>query len=350
MSDEPRDHPAARAWRCARPDACPAVLVEQLRKERPNATLGRPRRGVFRLHHGRDTAPTIAKRKPRESLQTEYLIYQRVLPQLPLPPVRCLGFVADEDPERAWMFLEDVGGERYQSGRHDHRVVAARWLGNLHSFGTRTSIRALLPDRGPNHYLRALRWSCTQISAHLSGDHLAADDRRILLETLRALAMLEERWEMIAAWCDAMPHTLVHGDFVDKNCRVRKAAGHGLELVAFDWETAGWGVPAVDLATNAFGVHGVALERETYTAEIRQVWPGLGRMELEHAVRVGDAQRLVAAIQWSCETLVLRGIVQDDLRVYLPHLERAVRLVRGNDARRRGDGAARREAVREPAA
>jgi hypothetical protein len=280
-------------------------------------------------------------------LEHEHIIYRHVLPQLPIPPVRCLGFVADPDPERAWLFLEDVGGQRYEKGRHDHQVLAASWLANVHAFGMRSSMRLLLPDRGPAYYLSELRASCSELGAHLGCDHFSVEDRRIMRAALRALTALERRWNKIDAWCDAMPHTLVHGDFVAKNCRVRAVGVGDLELVAFDWETAGWGVPAVDLARNAF--RGVALDREMYAAAMRDAWSGLGPLELDLAVRIGDAQRVIAATRWACAYLVYPWIVQGELRLYLPHLERAVRLVHDNGVRRPRTQAAATEAVRTPA-
>jgi hypothetical protein len=334
MNDELREHPAVRAWRRARPDASPPVRVERLSKERVNGAAAKRRTGVFRLYNGPDVAPTIAKRRLRESLEAEHVIYQQVLPELPIPPVRCLGFVGDQDPERAWLFLEDIGGERYEKDRYDHQVVAARWLATLHTFGMNRSTRALLPDRGPNHYLGELRCSCTEISSHVGRGRFNAHDRRILIAILRALSALERRWDKVEAWCDSMPHTLVHGDFVAKNCRVRKPSTGDLELFAFDWETAGWGVPAVDLASNAFTVHGIALDRARYAEEIGDAWPGLGKLDLERAARIGDVQRVIAAIRWACAYLMYPWIVQAEMRFYLPSVEQAVRLVGDNEVRR----------------
>jgi ABC-type multidrug transport system ATPase subunit len=345
VSDKLGDHPAAQAWRRARPDTSRPVLVEPVKKERLDGTLGKPRTGVFRLHHGQDIGPTIVKRRSRTCLEAERTIYQRVLPQLPIPSVQCRGFAAEQDSEGAWLFVEDVGGERYQNARSEHRILAARWLATVHAFGMNPSIRALLPDRRPSHYLAELRWSFTEISSHLAGNRFSTDDRRILVAILQALTELESRWDRIEAWCDAMPQTLVHGDFVAKNCRVREAGTRELELLAFDWETAGWGAPAADLASNAFGIHGVGLDRKTYAAAMRDAWPGLRQRELERAGRVGDAQRVVAATRWSCERLAYRTVVQDDLRLYLPYLEQAVRLVRRSDVRRPSNGADPSKAV-----
>lgn len=333
MSDELHDHPAVRAWRQARPDGSPPRLVETVRKSRSRAT--------FRLHHHDDDVPTIAKRRWQECLETERNLYHQVLPQVRIPSVDYLGFVDADEPDRAWLFIEDVGGESYRNDDPKHRVLAAHWLAKVHSFSIDASTRELLPDRGPNRYLSDVRSSCTEISSHLRCDHFSANDRRILLATLRALLELEKRWGTVEAWCDDMPRTLIHGDFVAKNCRVREDETGQLELVVFDWETAGWGLPAVDLATNVFcRGGGVGLDRAIYAEAMRDVWPALGQLELERAARIGDAHRVVAAIQWACESLVYPWVVQAEFQFYLPHVEQALQLIRGDSARRTGNGMA----------
>ena len=37
-----------------------------------------------------------------------------------------------------------------------------------------------------------------------------------------------------------MPFTVVHGDFTEKNIRVR-TTGTGIAILPFDWGNAGWG-------------------------------------------------------------------------------------------------------------
>jgi aminoglycoside phosphotransferase (APT) family kinase protein len=43
-----------------------------------------------------------------------------------------------------------------------------------------------------------------------------------------------------------MPQTLVHNDFAARNIKVRNGQA-GTTLLPFDWEKAGWGIPAADL-------------------------------------------------------------------------------------------------------
>jgi hypothetical protein len=332
MSSELHDHPAVRAWRRAQPNASIPVRVERLTRGGSNA--------VFRFYHGADASrPTIAKQRWRAGAQTEHIVYEKVLPQLPIPPVRCLGYADDDDPARAWVFVEDVGGGPYQRADREHRVVAARWLAGAHAFCMTGFGRAVLPERGPEHYLQLLRAAATMIESHLRADQFQGDDRQILFAVACGLAELENRWHRLESWCGAMPRTLVHGDFVAKNCRIGGSAGSDVRLLVFDWETAGWGPPAVDLATNALGDQGLSLHYTTYAREIRAIWDGFDAKELGHAIRVGDALRVLAAIKWGAVSLSHGWAPRDEMRFYVAPLARALRLV-GTGAARRPRGAA----------
>jgi aminoglycoside phosphotransferase (APT) family kinase protein len=70
----------------------------------------------------------------------------------------------------------------------------------------------------------------------------------VLEDVLAQLERLSPRWGELERACDGAPETLVHGDFVDHNARVLDAPA-GPSFLAFDWEKAGWGVPAEDLAS-----------------------------------------------------------------------------------------------------
>ena len=56
--------------------------------------------------------------------------------------------------------------------------------------------------------------------------------------------------ESIGDWSsivDRSPHTLIHNDFNTRNIALRRTDG-GLELCAYDWELATFGIPQSDLA------------------------------------------------------------------------------------------------------
>jgi aminoglycoside phosphotransferase (APT) family kinase protein len=65
-------------------------------------------------------------------------------------------------------------------------------------------------------------------------------------QILLDLAGIEARWGSIEEICRDSPSTLVHGDLAPKNLRFRMKDGK-VSVLPFDWEIAGWGVPAVDL-------------------------------------------------------------------------------------------------------
>jgi aminoglycoside phosphotransferase (APT) family kinase protein len=125
---------------------------------------------------------------------------------------------------------------------------------------------------------------------------------------LRRLGRIETRWEETCSGCASLPRTLVHGDFSRKNSRVR-ATLDGPELVVMDWETAGWGSPAADLAnwsrpsrSSPNGWRGtVALD--AYATAVADAWPRVTPDDLEHQARIGTLFRLVAAIRWASEAL-----------------------------------------------
>jgi Ser/Thr protein kinase RdoA (MazF antagonist) len=109
--------------------------------------------------------------------------------------------------------------------------------------------------------------------------------------------------------CDRLPRTLVHGDFVPKNFRVRHG-GMGPSLVVFDWEVAGWGLPAADVAECA--------DLTAYAATVGPAWPHLNDKDIGQLAFLGKVFRLVCALSWASVSLVSgrprRGLVQ--LRVY----------------------------------
>jgi hypothetical protein len=64
-----------------------------------------------------------------------------------------------------------------------------------------------------------------------------------------------------------------------------------------DWEKAGWGVPATDLAECVGDP--VCADLTVYRSEIQASWPGLGLPELERLKTVGTIFRLIDAVLWT---------------------------------------------------
>ena len=117
-----------------------------------------------------------------------------------------------------------------------------------------------------------------------------------------------------------MPPTLVHGDFRPKNAYVR-AGANGLDLFAIDWETAGWGVPAVDL---------IGIDLPTYWSVVQPSWPDVRLEDVRRLAAVGRVLRPLAAIRWVSPELAydaLACLVRPTtwLRTYHGRLADAVR-------------------------
>ena len=141
-------HPAFVAW--SRMAECPAPpeRLEVLRQGNKSAT--------YRLvGAGPDGTTVIAKRVRTPKALIERTVYEHILPRLSLTTPRYYGFTAD-GAEYAWIFLEDVGAERYSETDPAHLALAARWVGSLHTGATLIDAARALPDGGPARYLEYL--------------------------------------------------------------------------------------------------------------------------------------------------------------------------------------------------
>jgi hypothetical protein len=111
-----------------------------------------------------------------------------------------------------------------------------------------------------------------------------------------------------------------------------------LNLVAFDWEMAGYGIPAPDIAeVSGRGVPRRRTSRELRDSElvdywtvVRQSWSGLNLTAIKELAELGAVFRSILAISWETESIgrgwwpigELRGY-QVDLAVALEHLRLA---------------------------
>jgi aminoglycoside phosphotransferase (APT) family kinase protein len=90
-----------------------------------------------------------------------------------------------------------------------------------------------------------------------------------------------------------MPRTLVHGDFVGKNVRVRKGPT-GSTLLPFDWESAGYGVPAADLDR---------LDTAVYYSTISEFWTSLRLEDVQQLAKYGRISWLINFVFWAAPNL-----------------------------------------------
>lgn len=317
------DHPAAIAW--AQTGACLSNLRAVVSVERRHVSLRKS--SVYRLDGaGEKGTAVIAKKCPQQYGMLERTIYERVLPNLLLPYPRLLGMAGDDDGISCWLFTEDAGNEAYSPADSTHRIVAGRWLGALHASTTALPPDVLLPDRGPTHYLRHLRSARDTIRDNLTNPALDREQRRQLQRIVSKCEFVEQEWWRIEQFCGGMPETLVHGDFVGKNVRVRSGAS-GTEVLPFDWEHAGRGVPAVDLAQAAFSSTGFLAnpDLDAYWETVQ--WTRLGFEAVKRLAVYGTVFRCLAALSWESQRLAYEWVEWPvkNMALYEAELVEAVR-------------------------
>jgi hypothetical protein len=254
------DHPAIRAWAEIAGTSIGSVEIKVLKHRSASQ--------VCRLNGlGPEGANVIAKRCPKPKALAEYRIYQQVLPHLPLTSLRHYGLVEEKGTPFCWSFIEDAAGVPYSLESLEHSTEASAWLAVLHTSARGVAQHLALPDRGPLHYLHCLRSGRDQVRQTLTSARLGQEDLTVLAALATLCDAVEAKWPWIEDLCSGAPTTFVHADLYTANIHVRTFPG-GITIVPFDWESAGWGVPAIDLA-----LEGVDLD--TYCAMAGMVESGL---------------------------------------------------------------------------
>ncbi len=243
-------------------------------------TLKAPHRksAVLRLlGAGPDGRSVVAKRAARDSIEIEARVYRDVLAHLPVSATRLLGTAPDGD--RSWLFLEDAGETPFDSGLASHQNLAAVWMARVHGGARELSQVKELPDRSPSHYWALLRAVEAVLRETLGNPALSNEEIAVVEDVLEACDGLASKWHRVAAQLDQGPLTIVFGGFSSKNARVR-ASADGPVLMPFDFESAGYGCPAIDL---------VYPDRDAYVEEARGWWSGLDGGEFDRLQGIGRA-------------------------------------------------------------
>jgi aminoglycoside phosphotransferase (APT) family kinase protein len=108
-------------------------------------------------------------------------------------------------------------------------------------------------------------------------------------------SLLQARWEEVGAFCKTVPETLVHNDFLGKNVHVRNTKS-GLELLVFDWEMSGRGIPASDLFW--LFEHAPEASITRYWEQRRQFDTGIALQDIEYLFVLGAMFRVMDAVEW----------------------------------------------------
>jgi hypothetical protein len=294
-------HPAVRAWSTLHGEpACPRGL--QILKF-PRGEFDKSL--TFRVAGiGPARASVIAKLSRTHVARLECLIYRDILPRLPIPRLEFYGTIPSEVQGLDWVFVEDAGENQYARDDPGDRRLATEWMAALHTSAANVPEFEELPDRGPAHYLEHLKSARRQIAASRLNTALLRDQRAILDRADFYLESYEASWNELERLCRSMPSTLAHGDLARRNTRFRVDA-NTRGFVAFDWEMAGRGVPAPDLASSLIRKFPSLLS--TYFCNVREAWPALNFEDILRMAAVGRILRVIAAIDWASVSLLFEN-------------------------------------------
>jgi aminoglycoside phosphotransferase (APT) family kinase protein len=209
----------------------------------------------------------------------ERTFYRDLAPRLSVSMLRCFGSHEDEDGS-AWLVLEDAGDHEPSMESPRSRARLTEWATSLHVRSASLAHESI-PDGGPEHFRRRLDVAMACLASRLETEH-DRGDREILERCLERCEQLVELWPSFERVCAHFPSTVVHGDLVEENLRLRTGPD-GPALVALDWEKVGWGVPAVDL---------VRVDPELYWSKAHG-WLGGTRDEFERLLLVGRIFRVL---------------------------------------------------------
>ena len=296
-------HPAVRAWSLIGPARVEPGSITVIKPWKQNGILGTYKSGVYRLEGvGPRGSAVIAKRCPCHTARVERLMYEEFLPHLALPKLGFYGGVDEPDGESCWLFLEEALGEGYSPLNSEHRALAACWLAALHTAGQNPGWKTRLPDRGPEQHLHMLRSCRAKVREHFTNPSLPSDGVPVLQAVAEQCDLVEARWPELESICQVVPQTSVHGDYVVKNLRVRRAAD-GLQLLVFDWEYSGWGAPGTDLAQ--YTGHVASPDLAVYQSSLPVGPRRPDETEVQGLAECGRLFRVIETMYWTSLSLVL---------------------------------------------
>jgi hypothetical protein len=283
-----KEHPAYLAWRELQFGNAIPERIEIL-KGKLHKYPQRNNRLVYRLVGvGSNGYSVIGKLCERDKALIEKTIYEEILPQLPITSLNYYGTMEAANREYCWIFLEYVGERAYSRHSEEHRQLGAHWLAQMHTSTSHKDLPVYLPDKGSRHYLKRLRSARNGILQHLTNHVLQPDVLATYKNIVDQCDLLESHWAQLEKTCEEIPQTLVHGDFIARNLRVRDDEV-GMTLIPFDWGEAGWGVPAPDI---------MHVEVHAYWSMARNHWPWLNAKAVQRSTIIGKIFRCLDAINW----------------------------------------------------
>jgi phosphotransferase family enzyme len=315
MNRDFHSHPAVEAWiKLDSGNPVPSRIIELCANEKQGKTT---KSSVFKLEGSlTEDIAVVAKRCSLETAHAEWLIYEKILPKLPMTTLRFFGYV--ENRGEHWLFIEFAGGRPWVLSNPVYLDLSVKWLANMHYSSSQIQELLLVPKKCTDHYLSQQRHIELRARHAALVPGLNDAELRILDEIRYCLDQLRQRWPEITSFCRSMPVCLGHNDLVDKNIQVREE-GESFAVLPFDWEMSGRGTPATDLYwVLADGTETIRLYWKYYSDFGERV----ALSEIIHLARIGVIFRNLDALEWishsfGFETALQRGNTMEIAKGYL---------------------------------
>lgn len=249
---------------------------------------------VLRLRWNKgDIKSMIAKGAPFKKLQLEIEIYTYILPKFPFSNLCAYGLIENAENDFSWMFLEDSPFESFNPESINHRMAGIQWLGTLHGYQLDKDLISKLPKKDTPYFTKIKKKTEFNITTSLDQRSFIKNHRELLKSILHVLDRIMERWELIEATIAKMPFSLIHGDYIEENLTVNMK---NLELMAYDWEMAAWGLPIFDLGSPlVYEASKEELEAYLLALNNRKI---RNPIDLKYYLHLGRILKLLVYIYW----------------------------------------------------
>lgn len=308
------EHIAIRAWQNLCNSSSIPTSVELLLNAK-----GRPpnrKTRIYRLSGAAVEGNTvIAKLAASDTIDVEHFVYKDVLPSIRVPCLKCYGRVT-HDNTRAWLFLEEALGKRYDEDSAPDRQLASKTLARIHTATTDMDLSGQLPKHDADRYVSCLKNGRQLIRENMDNPAFCQDDISLLNSISSMLEQVERIWPDLENALSKMPQCLVHGDFVGKNVFIdKKRAPHSMYVI--DWDIAGWGAPAFDIER---------LPLTHYRRYCKSRWHYIEKDEFDFMATVGQIFRNIGLIQATSQSLCYDWVADAirDLQTYGAFLNKAL--------------------------
>jgi Phosphotransferase enzyme family len=225
-----------------------------------------------------------AAAKPAHTLdpRREIAVYCDLLAPAGLSTPRFHGAEVDPGRERWWLFLERVEGEVLTDvGEVGVWCEAAAWAARLSEAVSADSPCLLDRDRAWHE-----RW------IDRAGKALRAGSR----SEQQTAALLQAARPGLLERLLALPRAFVHGELYPANVLVARTVDGPARIAPVDWELAGPGPYALDLAALASGWSGE--DRKAICRAFHSALPAKGGPQLDELLAAVDLCQLALALQW----------------------------------------------------